>query len=129
MSHEMTERLHVAGLHAPTDAVLSVRDLNVRFNTENGVVHAVRGIDFDLRAGKTLGIVGESGSGKSVTSMAIMGLLPPTAEVTGSVRLQGKELLGLSDKAMCRYRGNDIAMVFQDPVSYTHLTLPTTPYV
>ncbi|MDN4643197.1 ABC transporter ATP-binding protein [Arthrobacter sp. PsM3] len=115
------ERLHVAGLHAagdaPADAVLSVRDLNVRFNTENGVVHAVRGIDFDLRAGKTLGIVGESGSGKSVTSMAIMGLLPPTAEITGSVRLQGKELLGLSDKAMCQYRGNDIAMVFQDPLS------------
>jgi len=136
MSHEMTastgsadlstaERLHVAGLHtagrhytdAPADAVLSVRDLNVRFNTENGVVHAVRGIDFDLRAGKTLGIVGESGSGKSVTSMAIMGLLPSTAEITGSVRLQGNELLGLSDKAMCKYRGNDIAMVFQDPLS------------
>nr|WP_310052359.1 dipeptide ABC transporter ATP-binding protein [Arthrobacter ginsengisoli] len=111
------ERLHVAGLHTPSEAVLSVRDLNVRFNTENGVLHAVRGIDFDLRAGKTLGIVGESGSGKSVTSMAIMGLLPPTAEVNGSVRLQGTELLGLSDKAMCRYRGNDIAMVFQDPLS------------
>ena len=115
------ERLHVAGLHAavdaPAGAVLSVRDLNVRFNTENGLVHAVRGIDFDLRAGKTLGIVGESGSGKSVTSMAIMGLLPPTAEVTGSVRLLGSELLGLGDKAMCRYRGNDIAMVFQDPLS------------
>jgi peptide/nickel transport system ATP-binding protein len=130
MSSEMTagaealstaERLRVAGLHAtddvPADAVLSVRDLNVRFNTENGVVHAVRGIDFDLRPGRTLGIVGESGSGKSVTSMAIMGLLPETAEVAGSVRLHGKELLGLSDKAMCRYRGNDLAMVFQDPLS------------
>ncbi|MET4096280.1 peptide/nickel transport system ATP-binding protein [Arthrobacter sp. UYCu712] len=114
---DTVERLHVAGLHAPTDAALSVRDLNVRFNTENGVVHAVRGIDFDLLPGKTLGIVGESGSGKSVTSMAIMGLLPPTAEITGSVRLKGKELLGLSDKAMCHYRGNDIAMVFQDPLS------------
>ncbi|HET7780821.1 MAG TPA: ABC transporter ATP-binding protein [Arthrobacter sp.] len=111
------ERLHVAGLHAPTDAVLSVRDLNVRFNTENGVVHAVRGVDFDLMPGRTLGIVGESGSGKSVTSLAIMGLLPATAEVTGSVRLKGKELLGLSDKAMCGYRGNELAMVFQDPLS------------
>lgn len=111
------ERLHVRGLHAPTDAVLSVRDLNVRFNTENGVLHAVRGVDFDLMPGKTLGIVGESGSGKSVTSMAIMGLLPSTAEVNGSVRLLGNELLGLSDKAMCRYRGSDIAMVFQDPLS------------
>ncbi|MCU1518982.1 MAG: peptide transporter ATP-binding protein [Pseudarthrobacter sp.] len=111
------DRLQVAGLHAPSDAVLSVRDLNVRFNSENGVVHAVRGVDFDLMPGKTLGIVGESGSGKSVTSLAIMGLLPPTAEVAGSVRLLGKELLGLGDKAMCAYRGNDIAMVFQDPLS------------
>ncbi|GGI74944.1 ABC transporter ATP-binding protein [Pseudarthrobacter scleromae] len=111
------ERLHIAGLHAPADAILSVRDLNVRFNTENGVVHAVRGVDFDLMPGKTLGIVGESGSGKSVTSLAIMGLLPTTAEVSGSVRLKGKELLGLSDKAMCEYRGNELAMVFQDPLS------------
>ncbi|MDR6416792.1 ABC transporter ATP-binding protein [Pseudarthrobacter sulfonivorans] len=111
------ERLHVAGLHSPSDAVLSVRDLNVSFNSENGSVHAVRGVDFDLLPGKTLGIVGESGSGKSVTSLAIMGLLPATAEVSGSVRLKGKELLGLSDKAMCAYRGNDIAMVFQDPLS------------
>ncbi|MFJ6357091.1 ABC transporter ATP-binding protein [Pseudarthrobacter oxydans] len=111
------ERLHVAGLHAPADAILSVRDLHVRFNTENGVVHAVRGVDFDLMPGKTLGIVGESGSGKSVTSLAIMGLLPTTAEVTGSVRLKGRELLGLSDKAMCEFRGNELAMVFQDPLS------------
>jgi peptide/nickel transport system ATP-binding protein len=111
------ERLHVAGLQSPTDAVLSVRDLNVRFSTENGVVHAVRGVDFDLLSGKTLGIVGESGSGKSVTSLAIMGLLPSTAEITGSVRLHGKELLGLSDKAMCAYRGNELSMVFQDPLS------------
>ncbi|MBT2567464.1 ABC transporter ATP-binding protein [Arthrobacter sp. ISL-85] len=111
------ERLHVAGLHAPNDAVLSVRGLNVRFNSENGVIHAVRGVDFDLMPGKTLGIVGESGSGKSVTSLAIMGLLPPTAQVSGSVRLKGQELLGLSDKAMCAYRGNELAMVFQDPLS------------
>ncbi|MFS0718165.1 ABC transporter ATP-binding protein [Arthrobacter sp. 1P04PC] len=118
---DTAERLHAAGLHsadsAPAGAVLSVRDLNVRFNTENGVVHAVRGIDFDLMPGKTLGIVGESGSGKSVTSMAIMGLLPETADITGSVRLHGTELLGLSDKAMCRHRGNEMAMVFQDPLS------------
>lgn len=111
------ERLHVAGLHSATDAVLSVRDLHVGFNSENGVVHAVRGVDFDLLPGRTLGIVGESGSGKSVTSLAIMGLLPGTAGVSGSVRLNGRELLGLSDKEMCRYRGNDLAMVFQDPLS------------
>lgn len=97
--------------------VLSVKDLKVSFNTENGVVQAVRGISFDLHAGKTLGIVGESGSGKSVTSMAIMGLHPTTADITGSIQYKGTELLGLSDKQMCEYRGKDIAMIFQDPLS------------
>lgn len=97
--------------------VLSVKDLKVSFNTENGVVQAVRGISFDLHAGKTLGIVGESGSGKSVASMAIMGLHPTTADITGSIQYKGTELLGLSDKQMCEYRGKDIAMIFQDPLS------------
>lgn len=97
--------------------VLSVKDLNVRFNTENGVVHAVRGVNFDLYAGKTLGIVGESGSGKSVASMAIMGLHPTTADITGSIKYNGNELLGLSDKEMCEYRGKHISMIFQDPLS------------
>ena len=97
--------------------VLSVKDLNVRFNTENGVVHAVRGVNFDLYPGKTLGIVGESGSGKSVASMAIMGLHPTTADITGSIKYNGTELLGLSDKEMCTYRGKHISMVFQDPLS------------
>lgn len=97
--------------------VLSVKDLNVSFNTENGVVHAVRGVDFDLHEGKTLGIVGESGSGKSVASLAIMGLHPTTAEITGSIQYKGQELLGLSDKAMGKYRGNEISMIFQDPLS------------
>ena len=97
--------------------VLSVKDLNVRFNTENGVVHAVRGVNFDLYPGKTLGIVGESGSGKSVASMAIMGLHPTTADITGSIKYNGSELLGLSDKEMCTYRGKHISMVFQDPLS------------
>ena len=72
-----------------TSPVLSVKDLNVRFNTENGVVHAVRGVNFDLYPGKTLGIVGESGSGKSVASMAIMGLHPTTADITGSIKYNG----------------------------------------
>lgn len=97
--------------------VLSVKDLNVSFNTENGIVHAVRGINFDLHAGKTLGIVGESGSGKSVASMAIMGLHPTIADIAGSIKYNGTELLGLSDKQMCEYRGKDISMVFQDPLS------------
>ncbi len=99
------------------DPVLSVRDLNVRFPTEEGEVHAVRGVDFDLYPGQVLGIVGESGSGKSVTSMAIMGLLPESAAVSGEINLVGDSVLKMSDKAMSRHRGNTISMVFQDPLS------------
>jgi len=97
--------------------VLSVRDLYVNFPSENGIVRAVRGMNFDLAAGEVLGIVGESGSGKSVTSMAIMGLAGQTANVTGSVTLHGTELLGRSDAEMSKIRGREIAMVFQDPLS------------
>lgn len=97
--------------------VLQVKDLNVRFKTENGIVHAVRGVNFDLLPGKALGIVGESGSGKSVTALAIMQLLDPNARVEGEILYNGKNLLDLSDKQMCEYRGKDIAMVFQDPLS------------
>ncbi|MGC0252327.1 dipeptide ABC transporter ATP-binding protein [Pseudactinotalea sp. Z1748] len=99
------------------EPVLSVRDLNVRFPSEAGTVHAVRGVSFDLRPGQVLGIVGESGSGKSVTSMAIMGLLPDNAKVDGEVVLAGESVLGLSDKQMSQHRGNTISMVFQDPLS------------
>ncbi|VEG29791.1 dipeptide ABC transporter ATP-binding protein [Actinomyces howellii] len=105
-------------LSTPTSApVLAVRDLAVAFPSETGRVDAVRGLSFDLMPGRTLGIVGESGSGKSVSSMAIMGLLPESAKVTGSVRLAGKEILGLSDREMSAHRGVDIGMVFQDPLS------------
>jgi len=99
------------------DTVLSVRDLEVSFPSEAGRVNAVRGIGFDLHAGRTLGIVGESGSGKSVTSMAIMGLLPEYAVVSGSITLGSRELLGLDDKQMSAIRGRDIGMIFQDPLS------------
>ncbi|QCB27675.1 ABC transporter ATP-binding protein [Corynebacterium endometrii] len=101
----------------PTSPVLSVKDLKVSFPSEAGSVSAVRGVDFDLYPGRTLGIVGESGSGKSVTSMAIMGLLPDYAKVEGSVKLNDRELLGLSDKQMSAIRGNGIGMIFQDPLS------------
>ncbi|MBA3250145.1 MAG: ABC transporter ATP-binding protein [Geodermatophilaceae bacterium] len=98
-------------------ALLEVTDLSVQFPTEDGLVHAVRGVSYSLRAGDVLGIVGESGSGKSVTSLAIMGLLPASAKVTGSVKFRGRELLGLGDKEFSRIRGKGIAMVFQDPMT------------
>ncbi|GAA0592375.1 ABC transporter ATP-binding protein [Streptomyces crystallinus] len=104
---------------APTGAtpVLSVRDLRVSFPSEAGTVEAVRGVSFDLLPGRTLGIVGESGSGKSATAMGIMGLLPPSADLRGQVLLGGRDLVGLGDKALSELRGNDIGMVFQDPLS------------
>jgi len=97
--------------------LLQVSDLNVRFPTEDGLVHAVRGVDYELRSGEVLGIVGESGSGKSVTSLAVMGLLPSSARVTGSVKYRGQELLGQSDRSMSRIRGKGVSMVFQDPMT------------
>lgn len=100
-----------------SEPVISVRDLTVSFASEAGTVRAVRGMNFDLYPGKTLGIVGESGSGKSVTSMAIMGLLDKNASVKGSITYHGEELLNKSDLEMSEIRGKGIAMVFQDPLS------------
>lgn len=100
-----------------SEPVISVRDLTVSFASEAGTVRAVRGMNFDLYPGKTLGIVGESGSGKSVTSMAIMGLLDKNASVKGSITYHGEELLSKSDLEMSEIRGKGIAMVFQDPLS------------
>ncbi|MGW0194888.1 dipeptide ABC transporter ATP-binding protein [Nonomuraea sp. NPDC003201] len=93
--------------------VLEVTDLNVSF----GGVPAVRGVSYHVEPGEVLGIVGESGSGKSVTSAAVMGLLPPGARVTGSVRLHGKELIGAPERELTSFRGKTISMVFQDPLS------------
>jgi oligopeptide/dipeptide ABC transporter ATP-binding protein len=97
--------------------LLEVADLNVQFPTEDGLVHAVRGVDYTLRSGEVLGIVGESGSGKSVTSLAVMGLLPANARVTGSVRYRGQELLSQTDRSMSRVRGKGVSMIFQDPMT------------
>ena len=97
--------------------ILSVKDLSVNFPSEAGSVSAVRGVNFDLYPGRTLGIVGESGSGKSVTSMAVMGLLPEYAKISGSVKLDGEELLTKNDKEMSKIRGKGIGMIFQDPLS------------
>jgi peptide/nickel transport system ATP-binding protein len=97
--------------------VLEVHDLHVTFRTENGLVPAVDGIDFAVAPGKTLAIVGESGSGKSVSSAAVMGLLPANADVDGEVLLDGRELVGLPNDELRKIRGNDIALVFQDALS------------
>ena len=97
--------------------LLEVTDLRVEFRTRGGVLPAVRGVSLRLEAGQTLGIVGESGSGKSVAMMAAMGLLPPSAHVTGSVRLAGRELLGLGPRELQAVRGARMAMIFQDPMS------------
>ena len=106
---------------APSDAFLSVRDLRVSFPTEDGVVNAVNGISFDLVRGRTLGIVGESGSGKSVTSQAILGLLKGTnARVSGTMVLDGHDLVKASEAEMRALRGDKMAMIFQDPLSSMH---------
>jgi oligopeptide/dipeptide ABC transporter ATP-binding protein len=101
----------------PRQSVLSVRDLTVSFPTDDGLAEAVRGVSYDLVPGEVLGIVGESGSGKSVSSLAVMGLLPPTSRIAGSVTFDGRELIGASYTEMQRIRGDRIAMVFQDPMT------------
>lgn len=99
------------------DPIMQVRDLHVSFATEAGVCRAVRGVNFDLWRGRTLGIVGESGSGKSVTALSLIGLLDDNAKVTGSIIMNGEELIGKTDEEMSEIRGERIAMVFQDPLS------------
>jgi len=113
-----------AGSGASTPALLEVRDLRVNFHLQRAIVPAVQGVTFSVNAGQTIGIIGESGSGKSVTARAIMGLLPKkTAEVLGSVRFEGKELLGLSDREMRQHRGKDVVLVFQDPMRSLNPTM------
>ncbi|HEY5693240.1 MAG TPA: ABC transporter ATP-binding protein [Gaiellaceae bacterium] len=99
------------------ETLLEVEGLTVAFPTDEGIVQAVRGVSFTLEPGKVLGIAGESGSGKSVTSLAIMGLLPRSARVAGSVRFRGRELLRLSERALEEIRGRRISVIFQDPMT------------
>ena len=101
----------------PAGDVLAVRDLGVTFRTETGTVVAVDGIDLDVARGEVVGLVGESGCGKSVTAMSIGGLLPRTAQVRGSVRLRGQELVAASGPLLRRVRGKQVAYVFQEPMS------------
>ena len=102
-------------------ALLEVRDLRVRFKTDDGLVKAVDGLNFNLERGRTLGIVGESGSGKSVTSLAIMGLhRGRDTEITGEIKLEGEDLVSASDERVRQLRGSKMAMIFQDPLSALH---------
>ena len=99
-------------------ALLEVEDLQVHFRTPDGVNRAVDGVSFHINEGETLAVVGESGCGKSVTAMSILQLIPqPPGKIAGSIRFQGKELLQLSDREMRSIRGNDISMVFQEPMT------------
>ena len=97
--------------------LLEVTDLRVTLNTSRGPADALRGVSFTLERGQTLGLIGESGCGKSITALALMGLLPDGATVSGSIRFNGQELTTMSEDAYCQLRGDRIGMVFQEPMS------------
>src|SRR5665647_937455 len=101
------------------ELLLQVKDLRTHFYTDAGVVKAVDGVDLEIQKGKTLGVVGESGSGKSITAMSIMRLIPvpPGKIVSGEVIFNGKDLIKASEAEMMKIRGNEIAMIFQDPMT------------
>ena len=103
---------------AVPEALLSVDDLRVQFWTRRGTVHAVNGTSFEIARGETLGIVGESGCGKSVTSLALLGILPRAGRVVGGTAMfEGRDLLSMRDRDLRRVRGREIAMIFQDPMT------------
>ena len=100
--------------------ILEVSNLRTYFHGKDGTVPAVDGVNFSLDAGKTLGVVGESGCGKSITALSVLQLLPSRSariEPGSSIRLRGEELLDKTPRQMCQIRGNDIAMIFQDPMT------------
>jgi oligopeptide/dipeptide ABC transporter ATP-binding protein len=106
-----------------SDALLEVEDLRVAFASGGREIRAVDGVSYKVEEGRTLAIIGESGSGKTVGCRAIMGLLPAGAEISGSARLRGTELIGLSDGQLRKHRGSEMAMVFQDPARSLNPTM------
>ncbi|GAA1317013.1 ABC transporter ATP-binding protein [Brachybacterium tyrofermentans] len=100
-----------------SESILSVRDLSVTFPSEYGTVRAVQNLSYEVYKGEALAIVGESGSGKSVSSLAVMGLLPRTATITGEIEMLGQKVFTLNDRQLSALRGNSVSMVFQDPLS------------
>ena len=101
--------------------LLSVEDLRVSFRTDDGIVHAVDGISYTVEEGKTLGIVGESGSGKTVSSLTALGLTRANnSQIDGKIMFDGQDLVALPDDELRTIRGNDVAMIFQDPLSALH---------
>jgi peptide/nickel transport system ATP-binding protein len=111
-------------LEGDVTPILSVRGLKTSIRQENATVHAVDGLSLSINAGETLGLVGESGSGKSMTAMSIMRLLPPRgAIVSGSISLNGRDITRLTEKEMRRVRGNEVAMIFQDPLTSLNPTM------
>ena len=99
------------------DELLRVEDLSVSFKTKRGYAAAVRNLSFAVRPGESVAIVGESGSGKSVSAMALLGLLPRSARVSGSAVFEGDELIGMDQKDLRSIRGNRVSMIFQDPMT------------
>src|SRR6185312_6622700 len=105
-------------------ALLEVENLQVRFRSRHGLVKAVDGVSFSLEAGEVVGLVGESGSGKSVTALSLLRLLPDAARITGgSIRFDGRDLLRLSERELRKVRGNQIGMIFQDPMTALNPTI------
>jgi len=105
------------GSHKRGDVILEVRDLGVKFWVNGEWFDAAEHIDFDLKSGEVLAIVGESGSGKTQSSMSLIGLLPPNGRASGSAKLKGTELIGLTGPRMREIRGNEISVIFQEPMT------------
>ena len=104
-----------------SEPLLTVEDLRVAFHTDDGVVHAVDGISYTVEAGKTLGIVGESGSGKTVSSLTTIGLTRSRrSRIEGRIMFGGEDMVAMADDRLRQIRGNDVAMIFQDPLSSLH---------